>query len=442
MDLTLYTTTESGTQMHAFPFTTEGNDVEKEIVNLYPQMRYQTIEGFGGAITDSAGAVYAQMNREQQAALMRACFGPDDLRYRLIRVPMDSCDFSVEMYEAMSDPTDRALESFSFAGTEKYILPMLEDARRASSMELELMLSPWSPPAFMKTNGARKNGGKLKPEYRDFWADYLCRYIKEFRDRGFRIQRISVQNEPKATQTWDSCVFTPEEERQFLRDHLYPSMKRNGMDDIELFICDHNKERAFDRMIEVMDDSVQTLVAGVAFHWYSGDHFEALQLIHDAAPDLKLISSESCIERCFFGKERQLDNAMRMAHEIIGDLNHGMTAFYDWNLLLDEAGGPNHVGNYCDAAFLFDRKKQELISLPYRDVYWHFSHFIHQGARRIGMTRYTEKLDVTAAENPDGTIAAVLLNREEDSRRVILRMRDQIAELVLPPESMTTAVIR
>ena len=209
-----------------------------------------------------------------------------------------------------------------------------------------------------------------------------------------------------------------------------------------MFIWDHNKERAFDRMTQVLDESVRDMVSGVAFHWYSGDHFEALQLIHDAEPELKLISSESCIERCFFGQERQTVNALNMAHEIIGDLDHGMCAFYDWNLLLDETGGPNHVGNYCDAAFLFDRERKELVQLPYRNVYWHFSHFIHRGARRIGMTRYTEKLDVTAAENPDGSLAAVLLNREDMPRKVILRINDQITELILPPESLATAVIR
>ena len=139
--------------------------------------------------------------------------GKDALLHKLLQhlqlvwVHIDSCDFSTGMYEAMSDPTDRDLKTFSFERTEKYILPMLTDAQKAAGKPLKLMLSPWSPPAFMKTNGNRVGGGKLKPEFRDFWADYICRYIEEFQKRGFYVQRISLQNEPKAVQTWDDLFF-------------------------------------------------------------------------------------------------------------------------------------------------------------------------------------------------------------------------------------------
>ena len=112
---------------------------------------------------------------------------------------------------------------------------------------------------------------------------------------------------------------------------------------MEIFLWDHNKERVYEWMRDIIDPETDGLVAGAAFHWYSGDHFEALDLARRRFPDKKLIISESCIEFSKFGGEDALQSALRLSHEIIGDLNHGMTAFYDWNLLLDERGGPNHV---------------------------------------------------------------------------------------------------
>ena len=140
-------------------FLPDVDEIENEVINLYPEEEFQKIEGFGGAITDSAGFVYAQLNEQQKKELMETYFSQERMNYELVRVHMDSCDFSTEMYEAMTEENDRNLESFSFARTEKYIIPMLQDAQRTAGKQLKLMLSPWSPPAFMKTNGERKHGG-------------------------------------------------------------------------------------------------------------------------------------------------------------------------------------------------------------------------------------------------------------------------------------------
>ena len=284
--------TEEGESM--FRPDTEG--VENQVVNLYPEVSFQIFEGFGGAITDASGYVYSVMNDAQKQQVIQSYFSPDRMGYNRVRIHMDSCDFSTEMYEAMSKPDDWNLETFSFARTEQYILPMLEDAQKAAEKPLKLMMSPWSPPAFMKTNGRRVGGGSLKPEYRALWAEYICRYIEEFQKRGYEVERISIQNEPKAAQTWDSCIYTADEEKVFLRDYLCPAMVRHSLDKIEVFIWDHNKERLYERVRDTVDDTTKDMVAGAAFHWYSGDHFEALDMVRQNYPKLKLITSESCIE--------------------------------------------------------------------------------------------------------------------------------------------------
>lgn len=431
----------NGTETAVIPFEADVKCVENQIVNLYPKLRYETIEGFGGAITDSAAYVYSLMSESQKKELMETYFSPEKMKYGMVRIHMDSCDFSTDMYEALSDETDKELRNFSMERTEKYIIPMLMNAEKAAGHPLEIMLSPWSPPAFMKTNGERKNGGSLKSEYADMWAEYICRYIIEFKKRGFHIKRISLQNEPNAVQTWDSCVYTAEQEKKFLQKHMYPSLKRHGLENVEIFIWDHNKERAYERAVQIIDDKTSKMVSGVACHWYSGDHFENLSLLHRQFPDLKLIISESCIEYSKFDSEDSEVNAGRLSHEIIGDLNHGVTGFYDWNLLLDEKGGPNHVGNYCQAPFLYDTKNKTLMPQLLQKHFAHFSHYIEKGAQRIGFSRYTDALDVTAYKNPDGKIVVVILNRSEDELPVVLRLNNEIAKLTLKPSAICTGMI-
>lgn len=406
--------------------------IESQVVNIYPELSYETFEGFGGAVTEAAGYIYSLMNDEQKKKVIETYFSPEKMNYRLVRVHMDSCDFSLGLYEAMSNSEDTELKSFSFERTEKYILPMLEDAKKTAGENMKLMLTPWSPPAFMKTNGKRTGGGKLKPEYRKLWAEYICRYIREFQNRGFEVQRISIQNEPKAVQTWDSCLFTAEEEKSFLRDFLYPTMKSHGFENIEVFIWDHNKERIYERVRDTVDEETREMVSGAAFHWYSGDHFEGLELVRRLYPELKLIMSESCLEYSIFDEKNIESVTNKLCHEIIGDLNHGMCAFYDWNLLLDEKGGPNHVGNYCHAPFLYDVEKKKLLPQKTQEQYEMFSHFICPGSVRVQTTKFTEQIDTVAYRTPDGRIVLILLNKGKELEAVNIRLGKMVGSLLLP----------
>ncbi len=419
----------------------ENIDIEAAIVNLYPEICLDEYEGFGGAITDSSAYVYSLMPNELKEKLIKSYFSDEEMAYNIVRIHMDSCDFSTEMYEAMSDPADTELKSFSFERTEKYIIPMLRDAQNTASKPLEIMLSPWSPPKFMKTNDSRVKGGSLKPEYADMWAEYICRYIKEFRDRGFCVNRISVQNEPKAAQTWDSCIYTASEEKAFLENNLYPALVKNGFEDIEIFIWDHNKERAFERTLEIVQGKAKDMVSGVACHWYSGDHFENLELIKMVYPNLKITMSESCIEYSVFKDDNEFFKTARLSHDIIGDFNHGATSFYDWNILLDEKGGPNHVGNFCQAPFMYDVTNKELLPQLLSNHYYHFSHFLKKGAKRIGYSKYTPALDVTAFKNPDGKIVVVILNQNGYDMNINIRIGNNIGNFKIGAKEICTCEV-
>lgn len=413
---------------------------ENELINLYPEVEYQQVEGFGGALTDSAGYVYSLMDDEQKKEMILNYFGKDNMKYDLVRIPIDSCDFSLEHYEADSDEADENFNKFSFERVEKYIIPLLDDVEEKYEEKIEIMLSPWSPPVYMKTNGDRNYGGKLKKEYTKRWADYICRYIEEYRSRGYKVTKLTMQNEPKAVQTWDSCIYTAQEQKEFLKKYMWPALVEHKLDDIEIYIWDHNKERAFEWANTIIDEETDHMVAGIAFHWYSGDHFEALQMIKEKFPNKKLLLSEACIEYSKFATTDYLKNAQKYAHDIIGNFNNGMNTFLDWNIVLDEIGGPNHVGNFCDAPYLYDTKNKKLIESNICGHLWHFSHFIEKGAVRIGFTKYTDRLDVTAFKK-DNKIAVVMLNRTEEKIPAYLRLNGYCAEMEVEPNAIATAVI-
>ena len=411
-------------------------ETENKVINLYPEITGQVFDGFGGAITESAASVYAQMSDSQKRELLTSYFAPDRMNYQFVRIPIDSCDFSIGQYCGYTE-----IGAPDFSRIEKWILPMLRDAEKTAGRKIPVMLSPWSPPAFMKTNGLREQGGKLRSEYADAWADYLCRYAQQMRNLGFVVSRMSLQNEPKAVQTWDSCIFTAAEEKEFLLHHMYPAIERYGLTDIEIYLWDHNKERVYEWMRDIIDDQTRKMVAGACFHWYSGDHFEALDLCRRQFPDKKLIVSESCIEYRFYEKGDATGSAVRLSHELTGDLNHGISAFYDWNLLLDETGGPNYVGNLCLAPFLFDRKAKKLIPQLLQTYYETFASAIPPQSVRIAVTRFSDDIDATAWRRPDGTVSLVLLNRTGARQSVIIRMDDLEAEASLAPYAIEAFLI-
>ncbi len=414
--------------------------VESHVINLYPEVEYQTLLGFGGAMTEAAGYSFSKLTEENQEKALELYFGRTGNNYRLIRSHIDSCDFSLSTYAAMNDPEDTKMNSFCLEREEQYILPLLRSATDKAGKAFDLMLSPWSPPAFMKTNQSRTHGGKLKEEYHKAWAEYICRYVKEYEKKGFRVNRLTIQNEPAAVQTWDSCVYTAEEEKVFLRDYLYPTLREQGLEHIKLNIWDHNKERMYERAKEILDEETMGMVDGVAFHWYSGDHFDAIRLTHEAFPDKELIFTEGCVEYSRFSTD-QLKNAQMYAHDIIGNLNAGMTGFIDWNIFLDEKGGPNHVGNYCDAPIMVDTQSGELMVKLSYDYIGHFSKYIVPGAKRIGMSKYTSDLEVTAFKNLDGSVVLVALNRTGKKLPVTIRIKGELIEFELPESSIATALL-
>lgn len=410
--------------------------IEANVVNVYPECEYQTLMGFGGAVTESAGYVYSQLDEETKEQFIAAYYSENGNNYMLGRCSIDSCDFGLGNYSAKETEDS----DFSLSRDEKYIMPLLNDIYRIK--ELKLFMAPWSPPAYMKTNGQKNHGGQLKKDCYAAWAAYMCRYLLEYRKLGYDVYAVSIQNEPNATQKWDSCVYTPEEEAEFLGKHLYPQMCKEGIADIQRIVWDHNKERAYERLhnayIQIEDKSA---VSGVGYHWYSGDHFDALKLISEKYPNMLSVFTEGCAEGFSNDKAYAEKNAERYAHEIIGCFNNGCHAFIDWNILLDENGGPNHASNFCEAPVMADGKGGIKFNPSYY-VIGHFSRHLVSGAKKIATSSFSKNVECTAWKNPNGEIVVVALNPSRDCVPIAVRIKGAFFKVDLKSKSINTFVIK
>lgn len=404
---------------------------------------FQRIEGFGGAFTEAGGWALSQVSREERTRVIRDYFDPNDgLGYNLCRTHINSCDFSLGSYSYDDVDGDVELRHFSIDRDRKYLLPFIKDALSLPGVQFRLIATPWSPPAWMKSNGDMNRGGKVLDRYKKTWARYYCRYVKEYAKEGVSIWGVTVQNEPEATQTWDSCCYTAEEERDFIRHYLGPTLEEEGLAHIKILAWDHNRDRLYQRAKVILSDPVAArYVWGMAFHWYSGDQFENVAKVSTEFPDKKLILTEACVECHGMGVGlHDWSIGERYAHNIIGDLNHGAAGWIDWNMVLDERGGPNHAGNFCNAPVIVDTKSGMVHRQSSYYYLGHFSKYIRPGAVRIQANTADRSLETTALQNPDGSVVVILLNTTNAERKATLKEKDMTADFTCPAHSILTLI--
>jgi glucosylceramidase len=403
---------------------------------------FQTMEGIGGALTDSSAETYAKMPADVQKEILTAYFDDEKgIGYSFCRTNIQSCDFSSDVYTYDDVAGDTELKNFSIEHDRKFRLPFIKAAMAACKKPFTLFASPWSPPAWMKTNGDMLHGGRLKPEYADAWASFYGRFVKAYEAEGVPIWGLSVQNEPMAVQPWQSCIFTGEEERDFVRDHLGPALERDGLSRLKLMVWDHNRGLLYARAKVVYDDpEASKYVWGTCFHWYVGDHFDQVRQVAEAWPDKNLVFSEGCPE---------LYNAKRVNEWLWGekyglamlmDISNGTCAWTDWNVLLDEQGGPNHVGNFCYAPIHADVKTGKLTYMNSFYYIGHFSKFVRPGDKRVSAVTDDDRLLATAFVKPDGKVAVVVLNLSDDSVPFSFWIDGETAKSESPAHSIMTLV--
>jgi glucosylceramidase len=419
--------------------------LENEVAVFVDRSRtYQTVLGIGGAITDAAADTFARLAPARQAELLKAYFDPEHgIGYSLLRTTIHSSDFSARSYTYVDDG-DSSLQSFSVAPDRRARLPMIHAAIRAAGGRLTTYASPWSAPAWMKDNGSMLKGGKLKPEMAPVWARYIAKFVKAYEAEGVPLWGLTVQNEPMATQTWESMIYTAEEERDFLKHHLGPTLQAEGLGTRRLIVWDHNRDLIVHRANTILGDlEAAKYVWGVGFHWYEtwagGEPMHRnVAAVHERWPEVNLLLTEATVERFKREQVSSWAHAERYASQMIEDFNAGAVGWTDWNILLDEHGGPNHVGNFCFAPVHADLRTGELTYTPSFAVLGHFARFIRPGARRVGVVSSRSALLTTAFANPDGKLALVIFNHTSADVNYSVHLGGRAVSLSIPPHAIQT----
>jgi glucosylceramidase len=411
-----------------------------------PSKTFQTFLGIGGAITDASAEVFARLSKEKQLEFLNAYYSKDKgIGYSLIRTNIHSCDFSSDMYTYVAEH-DSDLKTFSIDHDKNFKIPLIKKATETAGGKITLYASPWSPPAFMKDTKNMLKGGKLLPEFYQSWANYYVKFINSYQKEGIPVWGLTVQNEPMATQTWESCIYTAEEERDFLKNYLGPTLAKAGLGDKKITVWDHNRDLMTQRATTILDDpEANKYVWGVGFHWYETwtgglPMFENVGVVKELYSTKNLLFTEGCNEK-FDAKKYQLwTNGERYGKSMINDFNNGTVGWTDWNILLDEKGGPNHVGNFCFAPIHADTKTGELIYTPSYYFIGHFSKFIGKEAKRISTTTSRSQLISTSFLNQDGKVVTVVMNQTNKKVTYNLCVGTNTTEISILPHAIQTLV--
>ena len=315
---------------------------------------HQTILGFGGAFTESASYVFSKLNSTVQSKVLDMYFSENGLRYNMARLPIGSCDFSLSNYNYDDVSGDAELTHFSIDHDKDLIIPFIHQAIQTRKMwsndSLNIVASPWSPPGWMKEDDNPYcpldcQNCVLKERYKATWSLYISKFLTAYAAEGINIWGITVQNEPGyCPKVYEAMHFTPETERDYLKQYLGPQMSKDHPN-VAVLIYDHNKDNVVEWAKTIYSDAeAAKYVWGTAVHWYSGDQFDHLNTTHHLFPDIPILATEATESREQDPQNPQWSKGEHYAHDIIGDMNNWVVGFIDWNLLLDMLGGPNHKG--------------------------------------------------------------------------------------------------
>ncbi len=504
----------------------KGQAQDGNIITIQPDVIRQEIYGIGSSFTESSAFVLAHLDKEQRVEVMEKIFSDEGANFSLARTHIGSCDFTVEgKYSYLDKEGDTELLSFSIDPDEegfdpqKYpgirdpsydLLPMIKEAidikNNQTDNELRIVASAWTAPPWMKDiedwyikgtpeNNFKGTGGQLKPEYEETYADYLIRYLEEYKAEGVDIWGITPVNEPHGNDgNWESMHFTPESQNQFIKTYLGPKLVHGGFEDVKLLIFDQNRD-AVEQWTDVIlgDEETAQYVYGTAVHWYSSTYKvyeDVFERINEKYPHHAIIHTEGCIDNLgneapdgvldpegykeenwfdndsFWWNENATDWAYsvtwegvnaeyhpiytpvhRYARDIIVGIDHWLRGWIDWNIVLDERGGPNHVGNYCGAPIMIDTDSKYVYYTPIYYILKQFSRTIRPGDRAVQTEKVLDGLDndalhACATINDANVLTVQLLNTTKEPITYSLQIDDQYASITMDPNAVQTVRIQ
>ncbi|XP_046398441.1 lysosomal acid glucosylceramidase-like [Ischnura elegans] len=464
----LYSTSKGGLrfQRNSGQFSTPGEYATGAVTfTLDRSSVYQSVIGFGGAMTDAAAVNIASLSEPAQELLLRSYYSEDGVEYNVARTNIGGCDFSTRPYSYDDEgaPSDPELKHFQLAEEDtKYKIPYLKRMVAMSQRRLYLLGSAWSAPKWMKTNGDFIGLGKLKKEYYQAWAEYYAKFLAEYGAQGLNFWAITAQNEPLDGNipgfSFNCMGWTPDEQRDWVGNNLGPTLEARGHSDVEILVVDD--QRPFlaswtDTLFS--DEKVVKYASGIAVHWYIDfiSSPEILNTTHFQYPNKYLMYTEACNgespeEHVILGS---WERAEKYAYSVIETMSNWVTGWIDWNLALDLTGGPNWAKNFVDSPVIVNATADEFYKQPMFYALGHFSKFVPYGSKRIGISMNVNNQDslsmnaqssdiyAIAFDTPELATAVVFLNKNDQSVEITFRDADR-GELTkeIPGKSIHTLI--
>lgn len=504
----------------------QSGEAIENVIHVYPDSIKQTIDGIGSSFTESSAFVLAHLDKEKRHEVMRKIYSEEGANFSLTRTHIGACDFCVEGHYSYLDKNgDTDLENFTLApdyegfdpteytgvkDSSYDLLPMIKEAQEIKAnqkdKELRIIASAWTAPSWMKNieewyipgspeNNWQGTGGSLKPEYVSTYADYIVKYLNYYQREGVSIWGLTPVNEPHGNNgQWESMHFTPDSQNEFIKNHLGPSLAKEGFSDINLLIYDQNRD-GLGHWTDVIfaDSETSTYVYGAAVHWYESTYkvFEdVFDRVHEKFPEFSIVHTEGCIDDLGkeppsgvtdpvkFKEENWFDNdefwwndnatdwaysvtwqgvktedhptytpVHRYARNIIVSLDHWVTGWIDWNIVLDAEGGPNHVGNFCGAPIMIDTKTKYVYYTPIFHILSQFSRTIRPGDKAVQTQKITDTLGkddlyACATINNEGMLSVQLLNTTQNPITYNLQIGPKYAEIVIKANAVQTVQVQ
>ncbi|XP_058716246.1 lysosomal acid glucosylceramidase-like isoform X3 [Poecile atricapillus] len=423
---------------------------------------YQHVKGFGGSLSDAAAMNILKLSQPAQDNLLRSYFSESGIEYNLIRVPMACSDFSVRPYSYDDVPDDYELKHFRLADEDvKMKIPLLRRALAMSKRPLLLFASPWTAPAWMRSNGDVRGKGTLKgkagDKYHKTWANYFIKFLDEYAKHNVTFWAVTAQNEPLAglftPPQAPTIAFTAAQQRDFIAQDLGPALAHSPHRTRLLMLDDQRIHLPHWAKVVLGNATAARYVAGLAVHWYLDAIVPpgcSLEATHKLFPDHFLLYTEACTGFFMFRFAVSLgcwERGDHYSYSILTVMNHFVSGWTDWNLVLDLEGGPNWVKNFVDSPVIVDGSKDVFYKQPMFYHMGHFSKFIPEGSRRVGLHSSRRcllcQLEHVAVLRPDGALVLVVLNRF--SQDVPFGIRDPamgFIETVAPAHSIQTYLWR
>ena len=483
-------------------------------VVINPAETRQTIDGFGGSLTESSAFVLACLTPEQRQAVLEELYGESGANFSMSRTQIGASDFSVEgKYSLAEEDGDTELLSFSLdrdkEGFSRSVYPQVKDCnydlfhlmkdvweikQAQADKSYRIVANTWTAPAWMKENKKyyeRENGfhrgGALLPEYYDAYARYLTKYVQAWKAEGVDIWALTPVNEPMGNDGgWESMDFWPAVEAEFIGKYMRPRLDESGPSDVKILGFDQNIFEMGPYTAAIYGDSLaNAATAGMAVHWYGStiDCFpDVLDSVHALYPDKTILHTEGCIDNlgcepwdgvtdpvgfkesgwfnndAFWWNKVATDWAYstrwagdthpkyagvhRYARYIIEGMNHWLTGFIDWNIVLDSIGGPNHVNNFAAAPVMIDYQNDIIYYTPYYYVLKQFSRSMRPGDQVISCqpSAVCNHIFVCATKNAEGRIAVNILNTGE-AATVPLLVGEYTAKVEMPANAVETILV-